>query len=298
MNPALRWLRTVSRGALALSLAASLGCSSEPDDLSSLPAGLTCDVPKDKRSLVIARFRFVRAEAMRPGVADGFDLDGVVTAGGATTGCGRADFTAPDGTPGIDNQLSQLIPVVDAMTGGALDGAIQGAINNGQLLVALTFEGLDNRCNDPDVTVVLRRVAGMPFVGSDMLVDPGQTFDVMRDLPVTRARARVRAGVLTIDPTDIPLPVAVFGVRFVLNLYGARLRLRFTETGAEGLIGGGISVAEFSREVETFEIPSSLRSVVTSTLRLTADLAPDSDGRCQRVSAAMSLLARPAFVNP
>ena len=44
---------------------------------------------------------------------------------------------------------------------------------------------------------------------------------------------------LTIDRTDIPPPVVVFGVRFVLNLYGgARMRLRFTE-GAEGVIGGG-----------------------------------------------------------
>jgi len=287
------------RAPLALGLLAlSLGCGGDAEPPAAAPAGLTCGVPKDSRSVVVARFSFVRADPMRAGVADGFDLDDTASTGGGTTGCGRADFTSPDGARGVDNQLSQLIPAVDAMTAGALDGAIQGAVNNGQLLVALTFEGLDSRCDDPDVTVVLRRVAGVPFVGSDMLVDPGQTFDVMRDQPVTRARGRVRGGVLTIDRTDIPLPVAVFGVRFVLNLYGARMRLRFTEGGAEGVIGGGISVEEFTREVNTFEIPSALQTLVGTTLRLTADLAPGDDGRCRQVSAAMSLLTRPVFVNP
>lgn len=288
-----------ARGLVPLAFVAlSLGCGGDVDPAATTPAGLTCGVPKQARSLVIARFSFVRADPMRATVSDGFDLDGVNTAGGSPTGCGRADFTAPDGRTGVDNQLAQLIPAVDAMTGGALDGAIQGAINNGQLLIALTFEGLDSRCDDPDVTVVIRRVAGVPFVGSDMLVDPGQTFDVMHDQPVTRARGRVRGGVLTIDPTDMPLPIAVFGVRFVINLSRAQIRLRFSETGAEGTIGGGINVEEFTREVNTFEIPTALRSLVGTTLRLTADLAPGADGRCQQVSAAMSLLTRPVFVNP
>lgn len=281
-----------------LALALGLGCGGEADPPAAGPAGLTCAVGKDARSVVIARFSFVRADAMRAAVSDGFDLDDAITTGGGTTGCGRADFTSPEGARGVDNQLAQLIPAVDAMTGGALDGAIQGAVNNGQLLLALTFEGLDSRCDDPEVTVVMRRVAGVPFVGSDQLIDPGQTFDVMRDQPATRARGRVRGGVLTIDRTDIPLPVAVFGVRFVLNLYGARMRLRFTEQGAEGIIGGGISVEEFTREVNTFEIPNALRSLVGSTLRLTADLAPGADGRCQQVSTAMQLVGRPVFVNP
>jgi hypothetical protein len=90
----------------------------------------------------------------------------------------------------------------------------------------------------------------------------------------------------------------VFGVRFVLTLYRAQLQLRFTEGGAEGVIGGGINVDAFTREVNTFEIPNALRSLVGTTLRLTADLAPGSDGRCQQVSAAMSLMTRHVFVNP
>jgi hypothetical protein len=34
--------------------------------------------------------------------------------------------------------------VVDSMTGGAFDGLIQAAVNNGQLLVAVTLDGVDD----------------------------------------------------------------------------------------------------------------------------------------------------------
>ncbi|MFO0647509.1 MAG: hypothetical protein U0326_14810 [Polyangiales bacterium] len=284
----------------ALLLALLAGCA---DDAAAPtpPAGpgIRCESPKGVSTMVIARFGFVRADTTRAGVSDGFDLDDHDTAPGESVGCGRQDYTAPDGRHGVDNQLALLIPVVDSMTGGALDGAIQTAINGGQLLMTITLEDLDNRCNDPSVTMVFRRVTGMPFVGSDMRVDPGQTFDQTRDLPVTRAHGRVENGVLVTDATNIPLPVEVLDARFTLNLYGARMRLRLDDAGgAEGIIGGGISISEFTATAENFTIPMSLRGAIGTTMRLVADLAPDDNGRCQQLSAAVSLSLRPAFVNP
>ncbi len=282
--------------ACALALAACAGCA---DDVSTAPTGRRCPVPEGRATMVIARFAFVRADPMRAEVAEGLDLDDRVTAAGEPTGCGRPDFTAPDGRRGVDNQLARLLPAVDQMTGGALDGLVQGVINNGQLLVAFSLEGLEDRCDDPDVTLVVQRVAGTPFVGNDGLLDPGQTFDLQRSEPITRARGRVEGGVFSLTPTRIPLPVAVLDARFVLNMYGARARLRLDEAGgARGVLGGGISVAEFGAEVERFGIDPPLRGVIRTSMRLAADLAPDEGGSCQQVSAAVEVLARPAFVNP
>lgn len=284
---------------LALSLATIAGCSDDAAPVADAGPGIRCESPKGASTMVIARFGFVRADPMRQGVSDGFDLDDHDSAPGDPIGCGRQDYTAPDGRHGVDNQLALLIPVVDSMTGGALDGAIQTAINNGQLLMTVTLEGLDNRCDDPSVTMLFRRVTGMPFVGSDMRVDPGQTFDQTRDLPVTRANGRVVGGVFTSDAVNIPLPVEVLDARFTLNLYGARMRLRFDDNGgAEGIIGGGISISEFTTTAEMFNIPTALRGAIGTTMRLVSDLAPNADGRCQQLSAAVSATLRPAFVNP
>jgi len=247
---------------------------------------------------VIARFGFVRAEVDRPTVAAGFDLDGRVSTGSDALGCRQADFTSPEGTQGVDNQLARLLPIVDGMTGGALDGAIQGALNSGQLLVALSVEGVDDPTDDPCVILVVERVAGMPFVGSDMLVDQGQTFDVLRDERATRVDATLTGGVVEAGPFTLPLPIAVLDVRMVLNLYNARFRARLRDDGGmEGLVGGGMSVAEFSQEVMRFGIPTEQMSAIGTALRVFADLTP-VEGRCTQVSAGITFDARLAFVNP
>lgn len=282
--------------ALASCAAALVGCGA-PDP--AAPAAGACAVPAGTASMVLTRFAFVRQDPTRAAVADGFDLDGRTSTAGDALACRQPDFTAPDGTAGIDNQLARLIPIVDQMTGGVLDMAVQTAINNGQLLVGVTVDELQDRCNDPSVTVRFQRVQAMPFVGADMRIDPGQTFDLMRAVPVTSARGRVRDGVLTIDPVDLPLPVAVLDAQFVLTFYGARLRFRLDDAGGgEGIIGGGLSADEFIATVRTLTISQGLMMTVASALHLFADLSPDADGRCQRVSGAMALSARSAFINP
>ncbi len=287
---------STSSGVARLALCAALaGCGDDAPP----PEPQRCPVVKREATLVIARLGFVRGDPMRDGVSDGLDLDDHDSTVGDAVGCGRPDFIAPDGRRGVDNQLARLLPAVDQLTGGALDGLIQGAINNGQLLVALTLEDLDDRCNDPDVTLVVRRVQGAPLVGADNLLDPGQTFDLTRAEPVTRARGRVTDGLLTVAPTRIPLPVAVLDARFVLNFYSARARIRLLADGnAEGILGGGVSVREFGAETERFGIDPPVRDVIRTTMRLTADLAPDESGACQHLSAAVAIVARSAFVNP
>ncbi len=234
-----------------------------------------------------------------PRIADGFDVDGRVSDSSDPQGCRRDDFTSSDGTPGVDNQLALLLPLVDQMTGGALDGAIQAAINNGQLLVTITIDDLDNRCNDDHIGITFQRVAGMPSVGADMRIDPGQTFDLQRSEATSRVDGRVREGFVEAGPFSLAIPIAVLDARFTLNFYAARFRARLLDDGGlDGIVGGGVSREEFSVHVHSFNIPMALMSTIDGALQLFADLAPDARGRCAQVSGAMRLDGRPAFVNP
>jgi len=293
--------------ALALTLTAALLAGCGGDDGTAPPPGETAAQRRarlcapstaPRRTVVVSRFGFVRAEMARPTVAAGFDLDGRVSTASDAMGCRQADFTSPDGAEGVDNQLARLLPIVDGMTGGAFDGAIQAAVNNGQLLLAVSVEGADDPTDDPCVSLVVERVSGMPFVGSDMFLDKGQTYDLQRDERVTRVDATLTNGVVEAGPFTLPLPLAVLDARLVLNLYSARFRGRMREDGGmEGIIGGGMSVEEFSMEVSRLTIPSGQMSAINTALRVFADLAPES-GRCTQVSAGITFDARAAFVNP
>jgi hypothetical protein len=256
-----------------------------------------CPAPARRVSYVLAKIGFVREEPGRVDVADGFNLDNRVSELGDFMTCRQGDMTSTDGEPGIDNQLARLIPQVDMMTGGVLDGAIQTAINNGQMLVVLTLDNVDDLCNDREVNVSVQRVAGMPFVGSDMLPDPGQTFDLMRMSTPTRSTGVISNGVLEITPVDLPLPIAILDAQFTMNFYSAHLRLKIhPDADSQGIIGGGISLAEFRTAVAGFNIPSSLRMTVNNALTLFADLDRDNTNHCLKISGALRVIARPAFV--
>ncbi len=99
----------MKRFALLLALLGGCADDAAPPAAPSGP-GIRCDSPKGSSTMVIARFGFVRADTTRTGVSDGFDLDDHDSAPGDPVGCGRLDYTAPDGRHGVDNQLALLIP--------------------------------------------------------------------------------------------------------------------------------------------------------------------------------------------
>lgn len=295
--------------ALAAGLALNAGCgpvvnntdanSDASTSETSGDARVACPARSPTQTFVFARIAFVREEMGMTDVADGFNLDNRVSRLGDVLTCRAGDLTSPSGEIGIDNQLARLMPTVDQMTGGAVDGAIQAAINNGQMLVAVSVAGIDDDCNDDSVDVTVQRVEGMPFVGSDMSVDPGQTFDLMRMVPISRLHGRITDRTLLTDPAMLPLPVAILDEQFTLQFYDARVRLQISPTGGDshGIIGGAISLREFAAVLAQIEnIPESLKMQVNGGLSLFADLDRDAMGKCQKISGALRIMARPAFV--
>jgi hypothetical protein len=279
-------------------LAASVGCADDAGvDPFAGPVPAQCPVTSTEQSMVMTKLVLLRQSA--PGISDGFNLDGRVSGADDALSCRRRDLTNPDGTAGVDNQLSLLVPALDTATAGALDAAIQGAINNGQMMLAVSIEGLDDRLNDPCVTVVFRRVQGSPFVGSDARIDPGQTFDTIREEPVSRVTGRMRNGVIEAGPFALGLPVAVLTARFVIPIQNAQLRIRWrADDTFEGLVGGGIPAAGMIAATETLVIGSDLMGLVRRLILSITDLDPDEDGNCRSFSAAVAFEGRAAFVNP
>lgn len=287
-----------ARWSLVSALLVALGCAGDaPDDPFAAPLPAQCAPTRREQSIVVTRMRFVKAS--RPGVSEGFDLDGRVSDAGDASTCRRADFTSPDGTAGVDNQLSILVPVLESQTAGGLDAVLQAAINSGQLMLSISLDGLDDRRDDPCVRVRFRQLQGVPFVGSDQRIDPGQTFSVNREQPVSEVVGRLRNGVLEAGPFDIAVPVAVLEARFTLHFRGARLRLRWHDDDTfEALLGGAIDAQELITVVQPLGIPDSLRSLVGQVVRSISDMRPDANGQCQAFSGVIAVEGRSAFVEP
>ena len=120
---------------------------------------------------------FELTRAAQDSTVPGFDLDGEVTPPGQGGPCPFTDRTDSEGRKGIDNQLAELTPILEAFVGGAVDGLIQGAVNEGRLL--LLFEVVDD---PPRVSV--RRGDGKPYLGTDGLILDSQTFVLADETPL------------------------------------------------------------------------------------------------------------------
>jgi hypothetical protein len=252
----------------------------------------------EKRAAIVTALGFTRTT--EAGLAPGFDLDDRVSDGSDIESCGKKDLVDPEGRSGVDNQLAVLVPEVEKLVGNAVDGLVQGAINDGQLVILIEMEGVDDFKKDSCVNLSVQiGEKRPPSLGTDGVIEAYQTFEV--DPSAERSHvegARIENGVLETGPFVLAVPLALFDVAFTLHLHEARFRFSIDEEGMmQGHLGGGVVPQEIldgaSQGAGTEDLIPQIRVVLESS----ADLALDEEtGKCQEVSSALQFKAAPAFI--
>ena len=255
------------------------------------PEGVTAPVQTEapaltRRSFVVTDLAFV--DLAGPGVADGFDLDGIEGPGG----CGQQDLAAPDGRLGIDNQLAGLMPILRMTEAAALDGLVQEAVNGGLTMFIVDVDGLGT----DDLSLRLRQGGGpTPILDTAGRIEADQTFRVHADSPDNHASATRDGDVITSADFELALPATVLNASFTLHAPIARLEIVLNPDGsADGILGGAVLVDGFVELANT--VATSIGDLATNLLRSRADLLPDADGRCTAMSAYFRVHLEPAFV--
>jgi len=286
----------ISMGLLGLFCVGAISCGG--DDGGGDPITM-CEPTGDSHLAVLRTIAFILEEP--EGVAEGFNLDGVVSDGSEAETCMKADLMSPSGEPGIDNSLASLWADLQMLSPDlvAVDSLIQGAIDDGQLLLLMEIEGVDDAMNDDCVNITIRRGTGMPMLGTDGLITSGQTFDVDTSAPTSMvAAATIVDGVVEGGPFELQLPVRVFDLEFVMTVSDARLRFTLGADGSmNGFFGGAVTWQQIVDAIEDRDdIPNSTKSLVRNQLMANADLNPDGSGNCQQITAGMTFQGVSAFV--
>ena len=235
------------------------------------------------------------------GVVPGFNIDGRVSDGSDEQSCGHPDFTSPDGTPGIDNQLAELKVTlngfVQPMIGKPIDDAITDAIADGTALLLMELTGVDDS-NDNDATfsIYLGDVpgGGSPALESGRLA-PDQTFNLKAAAvdesgnPRVSVDARVENGRVVAGPLTLPIRFPVDGNQIELNIRNAELRADIEDGSLEnGVIGGELLLSELLDTAEALGVP---RDAVAAALSSSTDLNPDGNGDCLSLSVGVTFHA-------
>lgn len=280
---------------LALSCSVVLGCATETG---SSGGGLCQETPRTF-GFIAKRIDF--AQRSEDGlISQGFDLDSRVSDETDTVSCRRTDFTAPDGTPGIDNQFTYLYETLLNLFDDAVDGLIQGVINDGSLLLMVELEGVDDLVNDDCVTVRVFSALGTPDLGTDGFIAPGQTFDLDGDKPVSTTTGYIEDGVVHAGPFDTTIPIAILQVFFDLRVGNAILRAEIhDDLSVTAMMAGAIEndqILDVARMAEEMQM-QQLTPLLRPALRGLADLHPDPvTGLCDQLSATLLVDGTPAFL--
>jgi hypothetical protein len=265
-------------------------------DADSDDAFATCGDPADTEVLVITSLAFTR-EASSSSIA-GFDLDGVDSASGDPQGCGHGDYMSPDGVPGIDNAFAALVPVLESIGAGAVEGLIIDAINSGELLILAEIQRVESIEADACVDLELHRGMGTPLMGTDGNIQMNQTFALDPARPSTSAEGgSISDGTFFIEDIVIALPVQILDEFIEFDVVGASMEVTWLQDGSvAGRLAGGVSVESLAGQIAAIGDIGGLQDVVPSLLEGAADLWPDESGACTHLSVGMELTARPAFI--
>ncbi|MDX1748030.1 MAG: hypothetical protein R3324_19020, partial [Halobacteriales archaeon] len=200
----------------------------------------------------------------------------------------------------IDNQLAMIVPAILAFGGEGVTSAIQRAINEGDVLLVVSMDRVDDWDADQCVEVELVRADGRPTVGGLGLIEPGQTFDRDDDKPASLVEdATIEDGWVTAGPVALELPMQISGFDLFLSVRDATLKYTVEEDGSmRGFIAGSLVVEEMLELLDEIEDGTDVLQGIRKVVKDNADLDPGPDGECRRLSLAVEFRAVPAFLFP
>jgi hypothetical protein len=275
---------------LLAGLATQSGCAAPAGD----SAAATCE-SGDTEVVLVSALTWSRVE---DGVTSSFDLDGEVSDGAGSSGCGVADYVDPEGNPGVDNVFGGLVPALEVTEFAAVESIIAESITNGELLIAMELTGVDSLVDDDCVDFTMLRAAGAPMLSTAGTLLHGQTLAVDPDIePFGVQGASIRDGVMVAGPVELDLPLTVLGVELLFQLKGGAVRVEFHEDGtASGYFGGGVDVEYVLEVARTEAVDDTVVELMDGLLSGVTDLAPDESGDCTQVSIAMEFQGVGAYL--
>lgn len=238
----------------------------------------------------------------------GVDIDGTVDGSATPKTCAHSNFTHPDGTPGIDNQMYRLLGCIYGWRKGGLPESnaheARGTSGLGMILIEIT--GVDDTLNDDDVTVTFHRSTDQfAFDGAGRpLPFSSYNIDAVDGVPRygNSLKGRISGGVVTTARGDIKLPFYGNYMFLQPTIRDMDLKLEIADDGttAKGLVTGYYDIDTFIHYIGGMVGHTSTADSCPATYVAAYELAdgyPDpATGKCTHLSTAIEVGAYAAFI--
>lgn len=232
-----------------------------------------CAAPNASVLWVLSSLRL--PDVNEAGRVDGFNLDDRVSSTFNDEGCQRLDATSPSGTPGIDNELARLAPLVDPILssqfGTTVGQSVESVIFSGTLLVGVVFTPNGSTY---DVSIVeLSPDGGIDYDSSG--IEAGQTWEVVGAPLATITGVTSLEGRVVLRGFSLDIELAEVVGSPTLAISSGVLQLDLGPTAGEAMLAGGAD-------------PTPFRDAVPgASLLIRSDLRLSGSSTCNGVSAGL-----------
>lgn len=237
----------------------------------------------------------------------GVNIDGELDGAATPKTCAHANFTHPDGTPGIDNQMYRLFGCVYGWRKGGLPelNAHEGRGTSGLGMILIEVTGVDDVRNDEDVTVTFHRSVDqfaldgsgrpLPFSSYNIDIVDGKT------RYGDQLKGAIKDGVIITGRGDVRLPF--YGNYHFMHptIRDMDFKLEIAADGAtaKGMITGYYNMDAFLHYVGGMVGHTSTADNCPAMYVAAHELAdgyPDASGQCTHLSTAFEIGAYAAFI--
>lgn len=248
------------------------------------PAPEVCATGKPQ-TWVISELTFARRH---DGEVLGFDLDGSTEAA-----CGHADLVSPSGVPGIDNNFSSLVPILEQTEAVAAESLVKQSIASGELMLTLRLDGVDDWTDDSCVDFTVGRAAGVPLVAPDGVVLADQTLAPHETIASVSVDGSALDGRIEARGLAFNLPLDILNAELDFVITDGSFWVQRRWDGAlTGVMGGQIPIAQITEILVRDDV--NLQEFVP-LVEAFADI-PDENGSCEGLSLAFQFVALPIYL--
>jgi len=268
-----------------------------PQDAGPTDGTLAEEVPTHR---VLIRTLTLPSE-VEPGVVTGFDLDDRVSDGTDPADCSWEDFTAPDGTPGIDNQMAVLTPLFEPAGLGQAFEYLENSIEDSGFFHLFELRGVESFVDDDTVELIYESGGGSGLMDPEGDLVAYQTLCVQNDSPhVVAAEAAIADGVLRARFDELTFTFSMFERTYPFTFRDVRLVARLTEDGflTDGVVGGSLAMSNImDLVIKGAQNTGGLLEPMQLLLDGLGDMPSDA-GPCTALSTSLDFTAVPVFFYP
>lgn len=249
----------------------------------------TTSLPKirpQSHLIIFQKLNFTKL--IKKNVTPNFNINNLISKTNTPKNYNHTNLTTPNNTPKIDNQLTNLIPLLKLANLNTFENLLQNTIKNNNILIILQINNINDFLNNNKITIILRTKHNIPLLNTDKLILSNQTFNLNKESPNNLTKnSYIENNILHTNPFETRLPLIIFNMKYKITFHNTQIQTKLTNNNnlINKLIKNKITLENlYSINKITTTNNTNVLENIKLIINKTNNLEPNETNKCQQIS--------------